>query len=356
MATRHFTAMVARSAKDAAGGPTSELREFERVSELPQQDPDATVEVEVAYSDLNYKDGLIVLGRSGVVKSFPIVPGIDFAGTVVRSHSPHFREGDAVALTGNKAGQYFDGGYAQRAACQAEHLVKLPPGLSTLQAMALGTAGMTATMCVRHLETAGEVAPRLGPVLVTGASGGLGQIAVALLAARGFEVVTSTGRAQEHAEGLRALGAAQVVGRLEASAKPLQSQRWAGVVDTVGGSTLASAISQTAYRGAVASTGNAGGPEFSSTVFPFILRGVRLLGVDSTLPWNLAGYPKDEARWRGWQRERHELWQTMADCLTPEVIAAVHTDTIGLREVARHAERILKGEVAGRVVVDVNQV
>ena len=146
MATRHFTAMVARSAKDAAGSPTSELREFERVSELPQQDPDATVEVEVAYSDLNYKDGLIVLGRSGVVKSFPIVPGIDFAGTVVRSRSPHFREGDAVALTGNKAGQYFDGGYAQRAACQAEHLVKLPPGLSTLQAMALGTAGMTATM------------------------------------------------------------------------------------------------------------------------------------------------------------------------------------------------------------------
>ena len=356
MATRHFTAMVARSAKDAADGPTSELREFERVSELPQQDPDATVEVEVAYSDLNYKDGLIVLGRSGVVKSFPIVPGIDFAGTVVRSRSPHFREGDAVALTGNKAGQHFDGGYAQRAACQAEHLVKLPPGLSTLQAMALGTAGMTATMCVRHLETAGEVAPRLGPVLVTGASGGLGQIAVALLAARGFEVVASTGRAQEHAERLRALGAAEVVGRLEASAKPLQSQRWAGVVDTVGGSTLATAISQTAYRGAVASTGNAGGPEFSSTVFPFILRGVRLLGVDSTLPWNLAGYPKDEARWRGWQRERHELWQTMADCLTPEVIAAVHTDTIGLREVARHAERILKGEVAGRVVVDVNQV
>ena len=163
VATRHFTAMVARSAKDAAGGPTSELREFERVSELPQQDPDATVEVEVAYSDLNYKDGLIVLGRSGVVKSFPIVPGIDFAGTVVRSRSPRFREGDAVALTGNKAGQYFDGGYAQRAACQAEHLVQLPPGLSALQAMALGTAGMTATMCVRHLETAGEVAPRLGP-------------------------------------------------------------------------------------------------------------------------------------------------------------------------------------------------
>ena len=125
LATRHFTAMVARSAKDAAGGPTSELREFERVSELPQQDPDATVEVDVAYSDLNYKDGLIVLGRSGVVKSFPIVPGIDFAGTVVRSRSPHFREGDAVALTGNKAGQYFDGGYAQRAACQAEHLVQL---------------------------------------------------------------------------------------------------------------------------------------------------------------------------------------------------------------------------------------
>jgi acrylyl-CoA reductase (NADPH) len=261
--TRHFTAMVARSAKDAAaaGSNTSELREFESVSELPQQDPDATVEVEVAYSDLNYKDGLIVLGRSGVVKSFPIVPGIDFAGTVVRSRSPHFQEGDAVALTGNKAGQYFDGGYAQRAACQAEHLVKLPPGLSTLQAMVLGTAGMTATMCVRHLETAGEVTPRLGPVLVTGASGGLGQIAVALLAARGFEVVASTGRAEEHGAGLRALGASEVVGRLEASEKALQSQRWAGVVDTVGGTTLAAAITQTAYRGAVASTGNAGGPD-----------------------------------------------------------------------------------------------
>ena len=179
---------------------------------------------------------------------------------------------------------------------------------------------------------------------------------MALLAARGFEVVASTGRAEEHGAGLRALGATEVIGRLEASDKALQSQRWAGVVDTVGGSTLAAAITQTAYRGAVASTGNAGGPEFSSTVFPFILRGVRLLGVDSTMPWNLSGYPKDEERWRGWQRERQELWQTMADCLSPEAIAAVHTDTIGLREVAGHAERILAGRVAGRVVVDVNQV
>ena len=354
--TRLFTAMVVRSSAkeaEAAGVPAAHLEEFSSLDELPRQDPDATVEVDVTHSDLNYKDGLIVLGRPGVVKGFPIVPGIDFAGRVRSSRSPLFAEGDLVALTGNKAGQYFDGGFAQRAACQAEHLVKLPDGMSPAQAMTLGTAGITATMCVLHLERAGELTPAHGRVLVTGAAGGVGQVAVAVLAARGYEVVASTGRAATVGEQLRALGAADVVGRLEGSEKPLQKQQWAGVVDTVGGATLHAALAQTSYRGAVASTGNAGGGAIPhATVFPLILRGVRLLGVDSTMPWNLAGYPQDAARWQRWRDERLDLWRTMAECVPAAAFAALNSQTIGLAQVADEAQRILDGKVAGRVVVD----
>jgi len=208
-------------------------------------------------------------------------------------------------------------------------------------------------MCVLHLERAGEIKPSHGPVLVTGAAGGLGQIAVALLAARGFEVIASTGRVEAQAAHLRKLGATEVIGRLEPEPKPLGKQRWAGVVDSVGGSTLASAVAQTMYRGAVASTGVAGGGAFSSTVFPFILRGVRLLGVDSTLPWDVEGYPPEAERWREWREERKDIWQSLGESLTADTLGLVHSATIGLAEVPNYAQQILKGSVAGRVLIDI---
>jgi acrylyl-CoA reductase (NADPH) len=179
------------------------------MAELPRQDPEAEVVVDVSHSDLNYKDAMIVLGRKGVVKGWPIVPGIDFAGTVRSSRSPLFQPGDSVALTGNKAGQFIDGGYAERAACQAGWLAPIPYPLNALSAMTIGTAGVTAMMCVSHLESAGGLTPNAGRVLVTGASGGLGQVAVAILAAKGYDVVTSTGRAEAEGPALRALGLAR---------------------------------------------------------------------------------------------------------------------------------------------------
>ena len=194
-AHRHFRAVVARSAKEAGDGPTAQLLNFDSVRDLPRQDQKADVEVAVTHSDLNFKDGMILLGQKGVVSQWPIVAGIDYAGHVVRSSSTLWKPGDRVVLTGNKAGQHFDGGYSERATCRAEWLIAPPTGRFELaETMAIGTAGVTAAMCVHHLECAGEVKPSHGPVLVTGAAGGLGQVAIALLAARGFEVIASTGR------------------------------------------------------------------------------------------------------------------------------------------------------------------
>jgi acrylyl-CoA reductase (NADPH) len=199
---------------------------------------------------------------------------------------------------------------------------------------------------------AGELRPSHGPVLVTGAAGGLGQLAIAILKARGFDVIASSGRPALETH-LRALGAGEVIGRLEPEQKPLAVQRWAGVVDSVGGATLAAAIAQTMYRGAVASTGVAGGGELASTVFPFILRGVRLLGVDSTMPWNIAGYPADRERWECWQRERHALWEELEATITPEALQLVSSGTIALEEVYGYSDKILAGKVAGRLVVEI---
>ena len=354
-AHRHFRAVVARSAKEAGDGPTAQLLNFDSVRDLPRQDQKADVEVAVTHSDLNFKDGMILLGQKGVVSQWPIVAGIDYAGHVVRSSSTLWKPGDRVVLTGNKAGQHFDGGYSERATCRAEWLIAPPTGRFELaETMAIGTAGVTAAMCVHHLECAGEVKPSHGPVLVTGAAGGLGQVAIALLAARGFEVIASTGRQAALETHLRALGAAEVIDRLDPDTKPLSKQRWAGVIDAVGGSTLAAAIAQTAYRGAVASTGVASGGELQSTVYPFILRGVRLLGVDSTLPWDLEGYPLERERWVEWQRERRTIWELLAESLSPQALALVTAETIGLEHVISYAPRILKGETVGRVVVDVS--
>jgi acrylyl-CoA reductase (NADPH) len=327
------------------------MHNFESMAELPRQDPEAEVEVDVTHSNVNYKDAMIVLGRKGVVKGWPIIPGIDFAGAVRSSRSSLFQPGDAVVLTGNKAGQFIDGGYAERAACQAGWLVPLPTPLDSLAAMTIGTAGVTAMMCVAQLESAGGLTPGAGRVLVTGASGGLGQVAVAILSTKGYEVVASTGRAEAQGPALRALGASEVIGRLPFLAKPLQAQQWAGVVDSVGGETLAAALASTAYNGAVASTGVAGGGELKTTVYPFILRGIRLLGVDSTLPWNVDGYPAQRERWEAYRSERLSLWAQLAHLLSPATIVQLRTDVIPLEKVVQTSHSLLAGKIAGRVVV-----
>lgn len=335
----------------ARGDDTTAIHSFGSLGDLPQQDPEATVEVDVSHSDLNYKDAMIVLGHKGVVKSWPIVPGIDFAGIVRASRSPLFRPGDAVLLTGNKVGQHFDGGYAERAACQAEWLVPIPAPFDALDAMTVGTAGITAMMCVAHLEAAGGLLPSSGKVLVTGAAGGLGQMAIAILAAKGYEVTASTGRAEAEGPKLRALGASEVIGRLPKVQKPLQSQLWAGAIDSVGGETLAAVLAGMRYRGAVASTGVAGGGDLQTTVYPFILRGVRLLGVDSTLPWNVPGYPLERERWEAYRCERLALWEQLAQLLPSDLLARLRTRTITLEEVLPTSREVLEGRVAGRVVV-----
>ncbi|MBK9943109.1 MAG: oxidoreductase [Kouleothrix sp.] len=303
-----------------------------RVSALPAGD----VLVAVAYSSLNYKDGLAITGRGKIIRQFPMVPGIDFAGTVEQSQHPDYQPGDAVVLTGWGVGERHWGGMAQKARVKGEWLVPLPPGLSARQAMGIGTAGFTAMLAVLALEQRG-LAPG-GPVLVTGAAGGVGSIAVALLARAGHTVVASTGRAAEAAY-LRGLGAAEVIGRLAAEGRPLESERWAGVVDTVGGATLAAALRQAAYGAGVAACGNAGGVELNTSVFPFILRGVGLLGIDSVL----CPQPRRRA---AWERLARDLPADMLD----QIVSAA-----ALRDLPALSAAIVDGQVRGRVVVDVSQ-
>lgn len=353
---RGFRALVARSLKDVPEGEaTAEVQEFNSVSELPRQDPLADVEVAVTHSDVNFKDGMIIMGQKGVVKQFPIVAGIDYAGVVVRSNNPLWNEGDGVVLTGNKAGQFFDGGYSERAKVRGEWLVAPPPKLSLAQTMLIGTAGITAAQCLVHLEKFGEVKPSHGPILVTGAAGGLGQLAIPMLKSRGFEVIASTGRKASLEAHLMDLGADEVIDRLDPNTRPLAEQRWAGVVDSVGGATLSAALAQTKYRGALACPGVASGGEFNATVYPLILRGVRLLGVDQTMPWDIEGYPKDPERWEVWRQERKDLWEFVADNLPPQALKATLAGVIGLDDLVDVAPKILKGEVAGRLIVQVSK-
>lgn len=301
--------------------------------------PDGDVLVNVAYSSLNYKDGLAVTGKGRIVRRFPIVPGIDFAGTVEESRSPEFQPGDQVVLTGWGVGEKHWGGYAQMARAKAGWLVPLPDGLTPLQAMAIGTAGFTAMMCVMALEAHG-CTPESGEVVVSGASGGVGSTAVAILANLGYNVVASTGRASSH-EYLKSLGASEIIDRSElarTSKRPLESGRWAGAVDTVGGDTLATILRMMAYKGSVAACGLAGGHELPTTVFPFILRGVNLLGIDSVM------CPK---------AERLELWSRLAQDLPADAYEQV-TQVEPLSNIPALSEQILKGQVRGRVVVDVN--
>ena len=309
------------------------------VKDLEEGDlPDGEVTVAVRYSDLNYKDGMILKGIGRLVRAYPHVPGIDLAGTVTASSAPGIAVGDEVLVTGYRMGEIRWGGYAERARVPADWVVKMPEGLDAWHAMALGTAGFTAMIAVMALEDAGLV-PGAGEVLVTGANGGVGSVSVILLAALGYEVVASTGR-METADDLKALGAASVIDRAELAVepeRPLASERWAGAVDAVGGTTLASILTGLKYGAAVASCGLAGGSALNTTVIPFLLRGVRLLGIDSVM------CPRDR---------REEAWRRLAAELPMDAIDAV-SETVPLDALPGLADRILKGQTRGRVVVDV---
>jgi acrylyl-CoA reductase (NADPH) len=299
--------------------------------------PPGEVTVTVEYSTLNYKDGMILEGQGRLVRAYPHVPGVDFAGTVLRSDSPEFRPGDPVILTGWRVGEVQWGGYAERARVKAEYLVRRPDGLSARQAMAIGTAGFTSMLAVIALERHG-LTPDAGEVLVTGAAGGVGSIAVSLLSALGYRVAASTGR-PELREYLAGLGAAELIDRAALAAKPprpLDRERWAGAVDAVGGATLATVLTQLKYRAGVASCGLAGGSDLPASVIPFLLRGVNLLGIDSVM------CPRDE---------RVEAWNRLARDLPLDKLEAV-TQTVSLADVPSLAPRILNGEVRGRVVID----
>jgi len=299
--------------------------------------PEGDVTVAVEHSTLNYKDGLIILNKAPLVRSFPHVPGIDFAGRVVDSAHPDWRPGDAVVLTGWGVGERQWGGHAERARVKGDWLVPLPSGWTTEHAMAVGTAGFTAMLAVMALENHGLEAGA-GEVLVTGAAGGVGSVAVALLARLGHQVTASTGRAASH-EYLKSLGASQVIDRAElaeSSSRPLESERFAGCIDSVGGTTLARVLGQMKYRCSVAAVGLAGGSELHTTVIPFLLRGVNLLGIDSV-------YQPMAPRRAAWQRLARDLDLRMLEAMTQQAT---------LEDLPRLAGEILKGQVQGRVVVE----
>ncbi len=304
------------------------------VEDLPKED----VRIAVEYSSLNYKDGMAVTGTGKIIRNFPMVPGIDLAGKVIESTSAQYQPGESVIITGWGVGERYWGGYAQQASAKAEWLVPMPHGLDSRRAMIIGTAGFTAMLCVMALEDAG-VTPDRGPVLVTGASGGVGSVAVLLLSELGYEVAAVTGRTSNH-EYLKGLGASQILGREEMTvdARPLESQRWAGAVDTVGGAILARTLSEMKYGGAISACGLAGSFKLNTTVMPFILRNVSLCGVDSvSCPF--------ERRVRAWERLISDL---------PEGAYDTISRTVGLDEVEAVSKEIMEGQVQGRVLIDPN--
>lgn len=302
--------------------------------------PPGEVLVRVEYSTLNYKDGMILEGLGRLVRKYPHVPGVDFAGTVEESADPALQPGDKVVLTGWRVGEQTWGGYAEKARVKAGQLVKLPPGIDTRHAMAIGTAGFTAMLAVMALEQHG-LRPGSGDVLVTGAAGGVGSVAVALLAKLGHRVVASTGR-PEQAEYLQGLGAAAIVDRAEFSdgpKRPLDTERWAGAVDSVGSKTLACVLTQMKYRASVAACGLAQGNDLPASVIPFLLRGVKLLGIDSVM----SPMP-----------ERQEAWSRLARDLPMDVLDRM-IEPASLEDLPGLAKKILAGKVRGRVVVDLRR-
>lgn len=319
--------------KDEAGY-TAKLQ---NIDDSVLSEGDVTVDVE--WSTLNYKDGLAITGKSPVVRRFPMVPGIDFAGVVSESSHPSWKAGDRVLLNGWGVGETHCGGLAEVARVKGDWLVALPPQFSARQAMSIGTAGYTAMLCVLALERHG-IAPRDGEILVTGANGGVGGVAIALLSRLGYTVVASTGRMAE-ADYLKSLGAADIIDRntLATPGKPLGKERWAGVVDAVGSHTLANACATTRYGGAVAACGLAQGMDFPASVAPFILRGVTLYGIDSVMA-PLA------VRQNAWQRLARDLEMAKLDAITHE---------IALGQAVEVAADLLAGKVRGRIVVDVRR-
>lgn len=302
--------------------------------------PAGDVVVAIDYSTLNYKDGLVLTSGGGLVKTWPHVGGIDFAGTVETSENPAFKAGDKVVLNGYRVGELHWGGYATKARVKGDWLVRLPEALSTRRAMAIGTAGYTSMLCVMALEKHG-IDPAKGEILVTGAAGGVGSVAVAILAKLGYSVVAATGRSQE-GEYLKSLGATTIMDRkelTEAPDRPLLSERFAGVVDTVSGVMFARALAQVKYGGAAAVCGLAAGPAFPGSILPFILRGVSVYGIDSVM---LPKAPREEA----WRRLGNDLPLDRLDSTVSEA---------GLGDLMALAPKILKGEVRGRVVVDVSK-
>ncbi|QTN35621.1 acryloyl-CoA reductase [Cognatishimia activa] len=328
-----FNALVVN--KDAESGKTNASVQSIDVSDLP----DGDVLIDVEFSTVNYKDGLCIGPGGGLVRNYPHVPGIDFAGTVAESSDDRYKAGDRVVLTGWRVGEVHWGGYAQKARVKADWLVPLPDGLTTRQAMAVGTAGFTAMLAVMALENQGMVKGEK-PVLVTGAAGGVGSVATAILANLGYNVAAVTGRA-EASDYLTSLGATQIVAREklnETTKRPLESENWAGCVDAVGGDMLARVLGQMCYGASVAAVGLAGGAGLPATVIPFLLRGVNLLGIDSVMQ------PYDN---------RLAAWQRIASDLPMDKLEAM-INPATLSDLPSLGSDILKGQVRGRVVVDVN--
>jgi len=323
-----FTALVLRETDDGPIGALEQLTDADL--------PDGDVTIDVDYSSLNYKDGMALSGKGRIVRSYPMVPGIDLTGTVVASESPDFAVGDAVISTGWSVGERYWGGYTQRQRVRSEWLVRRPDDMSALTAMAIGTAGLTAMLCVMAIEDA-HVLPGAGPVLVTGAAGGVGSVAVALLSELGFEVTAVTGR-PETQEYLAGLGAAAFLTREEMSepARPLESEQWAAAVDTVGSKMLARVLAQMKYGGVVAACGLAGGADLPTTVMPFILRSVRLQGVESVV----APTPL-----------RNRAWARLGRDLPADLIESM-TEIVPLSQLLERGPSILDGQVRGRWVVD----
>ena len=310
------------------------------IAEIRQIDesqlPEGEVLIDVDYSSLNYKDGLAITGKGRIVRQFPMIPGIDLAGRVIESKDSRYQPGDSVVLTGWGVGEGHWGGMAEKASLKADWLVPQPQGITSKQAMMIGTAGLTAMLCVQALVDAG-VKPESGEVLVTGASGGVGSVAVTLLAQLGYNVAAVTGRVEENSELLKQLGASRIIDRseFEEPARALEKQLWAGAVDTVGSKVLAKVLAQMDYNGAVAACGLAGGFDLPTTVMPFILRGVKLLGIDSvSCPY----------------QKRINAWNRLVEIL-PESYYQQACREVGLEQAVECAEAITNGQVTGRIVI-----
>lgn len=326
-----FNAVVA---KEIDGKTRAAIKQL-TLDDLPDED----VLVEVAYSTLNYKDGLAVSGKGKICRRLPMVCGIDLAGTVVESRDPDFKAGDKVLVNGFGLSEKYWGGYTQMQRLKSEWLVRVPDGFSLEQTMAIGTAGYTSMLCVQAIQDKG-ITPDDGPVLVTGAAGGVGSVAVSLLAKLGYEVVAATGRTEATGEFLTSLGAGKLLerGELSRDCKPLEQELWAGAVDTVGGQMLATVLAQTKYEGLVAACGLAGGVGLPSSVMPFILRGVTLRGIDSVMAS---------------LERRQRAWNSLADLIDRDKLGEIYS-VEPMSKLPELAQQIIAGEIRGRVVIDVN--